>query len=72
MGRPGNNPYCHFRALAHRKEGKRERLVPLSAAPGDPFDNGVFELDVEPFDAVEPALAPPRELLKIRKGRAAL
>ncbi len=71
MGRPGNNPYCHYRALAQRKAGKRERLVPLSAAPGDPFDNGVFDLVEEPFDAPEPPLAAPGQLVKIRKGRAA-
>ncbi len=70
MGRPGNNPYCHFRALAQKKAGKRERLVPLAAAPGEPFDNGVFTLIEEPFDAEEPPLAAPRQLVKIRKGKA--
>lgn len=70
MGRPGNNPYCHFRALAQKKAGKRERLVPRAAAPGEPFDNGVFTLIEEPFDAEEPPLAAPRQLVKIRKGKA--
>jgi radical SAM protein with 4Fe4S-binding SPASM domain len=51
FGRPGNNPYCHYRARALAAEGKRERLVPKQAAPGKPFDNGLFEIVIEPFDA---------------------
>jgi hypothetical protein len=27
--------------------GKRERLVPLEAPPGEPFDHGVFGIVVE-------------------------
>ena len=34
-------------ALEMRRQGKRERLVPIAAAPGEPFDNGRFELVVE-------------------------
>lgn len=51
FGRPGNNPYCHFRARSLKAEGKRERLVPGQAAEGRPFDHGLFDLVVEPFDA---------------------
>lgn len=58
FGRPGNNPYCHYRARTFAKQGKRERLVPATPADGKPFDNGTFELVVEPFDAEESALAP--------------
>jgi radical SAM protein with 4Fe4S-binding SPASM domain len=54
LGRPGNNPYCHYRARVHAKRGQRERLVPGAAADGLPFDNGVFEIVVEPIDAVDP------------------
>lgn len=54
FGRGGNNPYCHFRALDHAKRGLRERLVAKEAAPGTPFDNGLFEIVVEPLDAAEP------------------
>ena len=54
LGRPGNNPYCHFRAREFRKQGLRERLVPKDAAPGLPFDNGLFEIVEEPFDAEDP------------------
>ena len=49
LGRPGNNPMCHHRALELAREGKRERLVQIEAAPGLPFDHGRFELVVEPL-----------------------
>jgi radical SAM protein with 4Fe4S-binding SPASM domain len=45
--KPGNNPYCHHRALEMQRAKKRERIVPVQAAPGDPFDYGGFELIVE-------------------------
>jgi radical SAM protein with 4Fe4S-binding SPASM domain len=47
FGKPGNNPLCHHRALEMRRQGKRERLVQVQAAPGIPFDNGQFEIVVE-------------------------
>lgn len=47
LGRPGNNPLCHHRALEHARRGQRERLVQVEAAPGTPFDQGRFELVVE-------------------------
>ncbi len=62
--RPGNNPYCHYRASALAAEGKRERLVQKQAAPGRPFDNGRFELVEEPLDAPDPRPPTPRELLR--------
>ena len=54
LGRPGNNPYCHFRARTLAKEGKRERLVPTTPASGLPFDHGLFEIVLEEIDATEP------------------
>lgn len=54
FGRPGNNPYCHFRALQLSKKGRRERLVKRSPAPGLPFDHGEFELIEEALDAPDP------------------
>lgn len=57
LGRPGNNPYCHYRARTLAKRGQRERLVPGDAAEGLPFDNGTFELVLEPLDAPGPAAA---------------
>jgi radical SAM protein with 4Fe4S-binding SPASM domain len=47
LGKPGNNPMCHHRALELERAGKRERLVQVAAAPGEPFDQGRFELVVE-------------------------
>jgi radical SAM protein with 4Fe4S-binding SPASM domain len=47
LGRPGNNPMCHHRALEMQRAGKRERLVQIESAPGVPFDQGRFELIVE-------------------------
>jgi radical SAM protein with 4Fe4S-binding SPASM domain len=57
LGRPGNNPYCHYRARTLAKRGVRERLVPVAAADGLPFDNGVFEVVVEPLTAEDPVAA---------------
>jgi radical SAM protein with 4Fe4S-binding SPASM domain len=47
FGRPGNNPYCHHRALEHARVGKRERLVQVTLPPGAPFDHGRFETIIE-------------------------
>jgi radical SAM protein with 4Fe4S-binding SPASM domain len=47
FGRPGNNPYCHHRALDLHQRGLRERLQLVKAAPGHPFDYGRFELITE-------------------------
>ena len=54
FGKPGNNPYCHYRARTLAKQGQRERLVPAAAAPGTPFDSGTFDLVVEALDAPDP------------------
>ncbi len=35
---------CHHRALTLASQGKRERLVPRSRPPGQPFDFGLFDL----------------------------
>ncbi|MDQ3034983.1 MAG: radical SAM protein [Myxococcota bacterium] len=47
FGKPGNNPYCHHRALELQRAGKRERVVKVQDAPGKPFDHGRFELVLE-------------------------
>lgn len=49
LGRPGNNPYCHHRALEMNARGLRERVQKVSEAPGQPFDQALFELIVEPI-----------------------
>lgn len=74
FGRPGNNPYCHFRARQLAKRGLRERIVAGDAAPGRPFDHGLFALVEEPIDAPEPDALPDREglvALTRRPARAA-
>jgi radical SAM protein with 4Fe4S-binding SPASM domain len=67
FGRPGNNPYCQFRARTFAKRGLRERLVPATPAPGEPFDNGTFEIVVEPLDAPD-VIEPPERLVQIRRA----
>ncbi len=57
FGRPGNNPYCHHRALELSSRGLRERVVPVEMAPGTPFDHGRFALIEEPL-ATEERLPP--------------
>lgn len=51
FGKPGNNPYCHHRALEMQKRGLRERVVKVASAPGLPFDFGGFEIVEEPIEA---------------------
>ena len=64
----GYNPYCHYRARTLAAEGKRERLVPTTAAEGKPFDNGLFDLVLESLDAPEPrAPRPPEELVRLSR-----
>lgn len=50
LGKPGNNPYCHHRTLEMKKAGKRERIERVEAAPGEPFDYGLFRIVEESFD----------------------
>jgi radical SAM protein with 4Fe4S-binding SPASM domain len=50
LGRPGNMPYCHHRALELKQAGRRERLVREQAAPGNPFDFGRFALIEEAWE----------------------
>ena len=66
FGKPGNNPFCHHRALELLRLGKRERLVRVEAAPGLPFDQGRFEVVLE--DYPEPGLSRAREVAKTGEG----
>jgi radical SAM protein with 4Fe4S-binding SPASM domain len=69
FGRPGNNPYCSFRARTLAAENKRERLVPTRAAPGRPFDHGLFEIVVEAFDApIPPEPHGPEDLVQLSRA----
>jgi radical SAM protein with 4Fe4S-binding SPASM domain len=47
LGRPGNNPYCHYRVLELRKQGLRERIVKRREASAASFGVGEFELVAE-------------------------
>ena len=44
LGRPGNNPYCHYRVLQLRRQGVRERIVKRREAAPESFAVGEFEL----------------------------
>ena len=54
LGRPGNNPFCHHRALEMQRAGLRERIEQVAAAPGRPFDHGLYRVIRESAD---PAVA---------------
>jgi radical SAM protein with 4Fe4S-binding SPASM domain len=54
FGRPGNNPYCHHRALELMKQRRRERLVQTHAAEGRPFDHGLFDIVEEVWPDGDP------------------
>jgi radical SAM protein with 4Fe4S-binding SPASM domain len=60
FGQPGNNPYCHHRALMREKKGIRERLTLETRAPGQPFDHGRFAIKEEPASAPWPEDDPHR------------
>jgi radical SAM protein with 4Fe4S-binding SPASM domain len=47
FGKAGNNPYCHHRALEMQRAGKRERIVKVEEAPGQPFDNAIFRIEID-------------------------
>lgn len=70
LGRPGNNPMCHHRALELDREGLRERLEPVRAAPGEPFDHGLFRLIREHKDPALRALHGPLQVDGPRTSRA--
>ncbi len=57
LGRRGNNPFCHHRALSLLHRARRERVVRVEAAEGTPFDHGRFEIIEEdwPFDELAQA-----------------
>ncbi|MGO9709869.1 MAG: radical SAM protein [Polyangiaceae bacterium] len=58
LGKAGNNPYCHHRALEMERVGKRERVVRTEPAPGEPFDHGIFEIVVEDIPSLPTANDP--------------
>ncbi len=50
LGKPGNNPYCHYRTLDLAKKGLRERIVKLEDAGPASFSVGRFDLVTERID----------------------
>jgi Y-X(10)_GDL-associated radical SAM protein len=52
FGRPGNNPYCHYRALELARRGLRERVVKVRDAPRGAFTTGEFALVTEELPGV--------------------
>ena len=69
LGRPGNNPMCFHRASELDREGLRERLEPVRAAPGEPFDHGLFRLIREHKDPALRATHGPVQVDEPRTGR---
>lgn len=53
--RSGDNPFCIHRALHLEARGLRERVERVQAAPGQPFDHGLFALHCEPMPPSESA-----------------
>lgn len=51
LGRRGNFPQCYWRATQLKKRGRRERLVHVAPAAGQPYDFGRFELIEEAWPA---------------------
>jgi Y-X(10)_GDL-associated radical SAM protein len=73
FGKPGNNPYCHYRVLQLEMRGLRERVVKKREAPDSPFAIGEFELILEPVPGREAAhfhqeLSPPTESAEPPRG----
>lgn len=66
LGRPGNNPMCHHRALELLRVGKRERLVRVEVPGGQPFDHGRFDVVVEDWPGE--ALARARAVAETGRG----
>jgi radical SAM protein with 4Fe4S-binding SPASM domain len=66
FGKPGNNPFCHHRALEMLRDGKRERIERTHAAEGKPFDHGRFEIVYE--DWPEKELERARALVDSEQG----
>ena len=70
MGRPGNNPFCHHRALELYERGLRERIELVERAPGRPFDHGAYRIVREPIDARRRSTPGAIEFDEPRVGRA--
>jgi len=71
LGRPGNNPYCHHRALSLAADGRRERVVKVQDAGPAAFAIGRFVLIEEALDGSPlPVAEPPPALAIAHSGGA--
>ncbi len=69
LGRPGNNPFCHHRAIEMDRLGMRERIEKVADAPGVPFDNALFRVIREHKDPARRAAEGPVEITEPRVSR---
>ena len=69
FGKAGNNPYCFYRAQVLARKGVRERLVRTHPALNKPFDHALFRLQVEDYNAPEPAEPSVGQMLRIRRNK---
>ncbi len=69
LGRPGNNPFCHHRALEMERQGLRERVERVREAPGQPFDRGLFRVVREHIDPARRAIEGPVAIEAPRTSR---
>ncbi len=70
LGRPGNNPYCHHRALELDRQGLRERVERVATARGEPFDNALFRVIREHKDPAQRERYGPVHIDEPRTSRA--
>ena len=66
LGRPGNNPYCHHRALELAARGLRERIEMAREAASHEFAAGAFRLILESSD---PSLAGREDPVSVEEPR---
>ena len=70
LGRPGNNPMCHHRALEMDRMGLRERIEWVRPSTGEPFDNSLFRVIREHKDPALRATHGPVQVDEPRTARA--
>ncbi len=64
-GKRGNMPFCYRRATQLARRGVRERLVPVAAAAGEPYDFGRFEVVEEPLPGARRERADARDVISL-------
>ena len=69
MGRPGNNPFCHHRALEMDAQGLRERIELVQPAAPTGFATALFRVIREPKDEAERARRGPVAIEEPRVSR---